>query len=210
MPVSGEIMTGGGAARAGAVPDVHDEIVDAEFETVGAQPPQGAPPAAFAQASHQAETARPNGMEMLVNGPGGRDRRAGPLFWAFGAVLIGAAFWVSGGHALVRDMAVPAAPVAAEPAGLRIVGLRSRIDETGDMPILFVDGEAVNESDRPAIVPRIEIRVTGGGGGVTRYLMGTRGRVLAPGGLMSFSGRLETPIDGLNGVTAAFAPGEQD
>ncbi|TIR87544.1 MAG: hypothetical protein E5X13_32805, partial [Mesorhizobium sp.] len=68
------------------------------------------------------------------------------------------AFWVSGGHALVRQSPFWA---AAQPASaLSISGVTSRIDASGLKPILFIDGEAANDGVRAESLPPLEIRVT--------------------------------------------------
>ena len=209
-PISGEIMTGGGVPSRPAVGTRQDEVVDAEFETVEASGSRDAATAPLRMTSAP-EAVSVAGMESLrMSGEdSAASARGGPLFWVFGMVLVVAAFWVSGGHALVRGMPFLQEPVAAiEPTGLRIANLKTRIDETTGRAFLVVDGEAVNESSAPAVMPRIEISVVGSDGGMTRYFMGTRGRTLPPGGRLAFSGRLKAPIEGLDRVTAAFAEEE--
>jgi hypothetical protein len=206
-PVSGEIMTGASAEAALAWP-VHDaaDVVDADYELVS--PPRRASTepqtghAAFAPAAPLVD-----GMEMLW-----RDRekapsswmttRGGPVFWVFGLGLAAAAFWVSGGHALVRQTSFLNAAQAAP--GFTISGVSSRIDTIGSRPVLLVDGAASNSGNMAAPLPPLEIHVTGADGQVARYKLGTADKPLAPGGRFAFSSRLEVPKNGVKTVTVAF------
>ena len=60
-----------------------------------------------------------------------------------GIGLAVAAFWVSGGHALVRGS--PFIGADTPHSALRISGVTSRVDDSGARPILLVDGEAAND-----------------------------------------------------------------
>ena len=76
-----------------------------------------------------------------------RRSRGGPVFWIVGLGLAAGAFWVSGGHALVRQapFAGQAAPAQSIVNALHIVDVTSRVEDHGGRPVLFVDGEAVND-----------------------------------------------------------------
>ena len=110
--------------------------------------------------------------------------RGGPIFWIAGIGAALAAFWVSGGHALVRQ--TPFWTVEQpEGAVLSIAGVTSRVDASGATPVLFVDGEAVNDGVKAGQLPPLEIRVTGNDSRITRYTLGTSNRSLAPGERLS-------------------------
>jgi hypothetical protein len=115
-----------------------------------------------------------------------------------------AAFWVSGGHALIRHSGLFTAS-ADESSLLSITGVTSHVEASGEKPVLFVDGEAGNDGDASAALPPLEIRVTGEDGGVTRYTLGTSGRALAPGQRFAFSSRLDVPRNGVKAVAVSFA-----
>ena len=116
-PVSGEIMA---APLAGAEPAepglIHADVVDAEYETVrlGESAVQARTFTSIGTATaplqglgslRKADTAaRPQGPV-----------RGGPVFWIFGLGLAAGAFWVSGGHALVRQ--APFAATSPKPGG---------------------------------------------------------------------------------------------
>jgi hypothetical protein len=127
----------------------------------------------------------------------------GPLFWATSVALVLAAFWVSGGHALVRSASI--AGIEAPRSALRISGVTSRVDASGVRAILLVDGEAANDGNSLEHMPPIEIAVTGNDGLVTRYRLGTSGRPLSPGETFDFSSRLDAPKNGVKTVTVTFA-----
>jgi hypothetical protein len=203
-PVSGEIMTGPGTS---AAPDVREpaiDIVDADYEVLPrlSARPEAPPPPSRAAASPSIE-----GMDMLrrpeASGERQQASRGGPLFWIAGIGAAAAAFWVSGGHALVRQSPVWA---AAQPtAALSIQGITSRIDASGPKPVLFVDGEAANDGAQAAQMPPLEIRVTGNDSQITRYTLGTSSRSLAPGERFGFSSRLDVPRTGVKAVAVTFA-----
>ena len=195
-PVSGEIMSGG-PARGTKPHEPRDDVADAQYETL--PPAGGDAPARFAESG-----AAPSGMDFLKTGAAAERgaRRGGPLFWLFGLVAVGVAFWVAGGHALVgREDAVAPAPPKTP---LAIADVASRVETHGDRDILFVTGRAENGGSRALALPPIEIAVTANDGGVTRYRLGTRGTELKPGDRYSFSSRLEAPGSGVKTVSVAF------
>ncbi|WP_244480679.1 hypothetical protein [Mesorhizobium sp. Root157] len=194
----------GAAARLEAM--VSDDIVDAEFVTLprfpsgddrgSAQPgaaPDGPP--------------LPDGMGMLRKAEAKPARpfteRGGPAFWAAGIGLASAAFWIAGGHALVSHMALAAE--GGSRSMLSISAVTSHVDESGEHPVLFVDGEAGNDGTSAAPLPPLEISVTGNDGSITRYRLGTSDRALAPGERFAFSSRVEVPRNGVKTVSVAFA-----
>ena len=113
-----------------------------------------------------------------------------------------AAFWVSGGHTLVRG--IPFAATEAPRSALRISGVTSRVDSSGARPILLIDGEAANDGTSTEHLPALEIAVTGNDGLITRYRLGTSGRPLSPGDTFAFSSRLDVPKNGVKTVSVAF------
>jgi hypothetical protein len=209
-PVSGEIMA---APPAGEGPaesrPLHADIVDAEFETLQRQAP--ADPAPIQPIASIGTVAAPvHGLVSLrkadaAAGPQER-ARGGPVFWIFGLGLVAGAFWVSGGHALIRQ----AQPIgASEPAQsvanpLRIADVTSRVEDHGGRAILFVEGKAVNEGSNMRTPPPLEINVTANDGKVLRYKLGTSPDPLAPGAAFSFSSRLEAPKEGVKSVSVTF------
>ncbi|MCA0011219.1 hypothetical protein LB561_07875 [Mesorhizobium sp. B292B1B] len=202
-PVSGEIMTDPPAnaapehvLRAGAA-----DIVDADYVVV----PRAAPRAeAISPPLRVMSMPSLEGMDMLRKPEPPAERppapRAGPIFWIAGIGAAFAAFWVSGGHALVRQAPL----LAGGPASaLSISGVTSRVDASG--AVLFVDGEAANDGANPATLPPLEIRVTGNDGRTTRYTLGTSSRSLAPSERFGFASRLDVPRNGVRTVSVTFA-----
>jgi len=207
--VSGEIMTGpeGGSAEGphGRVVPTGD-VVDAEYVSLplSARAESHAPESPSSIGSAAAPAV---GMDMLRrNEPqkmSGSSAPGGPLFWTTSVALVVAAFWVSGGHALVRN--APIAGIEAPRSALRISGVTSRVDDSGTRAILLVDGQAANDGNSLEHLPPIEIAVTGNDGLVTRYRLGTSGRPLSPGETFDFSSRLDAPKNGVKTVTVTFA-----
>ncbi|MER9399545.1 hypothetical protein NKI46_15610 [Mesorhizobium sp. M0615] len=201
-PVSGEIMTGTSVAPESR--PVATDIVDADYEVL----PQPIPRVeAMPTPARDIATPSMEGMEMLRKSDASAGRpasRGGPIFWIAGIGAALAAFWVSGGHALVRQ--TPFWSVEQpEGAVLSIAGVTSRVDASGSTPVLFVDGEAVNDGLKAGQLPSLQIRVTGNDSRITRYTLGTSNRSLAPGERFGFSSRLDVPRNGVKAVAVTFA-----
>jgi len=209
-PVSGEIMTAQVTGTAAVDPIFGQaDIVDAQFETVRPAEPaalaQGRPITAIGTAAAPVQgldslrkdeaTARPRGPV-----------RGGPVFWVVGLGLAAGAFWVSGGHALVRQAPFVGETGPSEPLAspLHIVDVVSRVEEHGGRSILFVEGKALNDDRTERMLPRLEIGVTGNDGTVMRYNLGTTVEPLAPGAAFAFSSRLEAPKEGVRSVSVTF------
>ncbi|TIQ22693.1 MAG: hypothetical protein E5X51_05685 [Mesorhizobium sp.] len=206
-PVSGEIMTDT-AANPGPERIVRDpagDILDADYEVL---PRLTAGTGVSLPLLRVITTPSIKGMDMLRKPVAAMERlrasRGGPIFWIAGLSAAFAAFWISGGHALVRQ-----APLllAAQKTGaaLTISGVTSRIDASGPKPVLFVGGEAANDGASPSPLPPLEIRVTGNDRRTTRYTLETFNRSLAPGERFGFSSRLDMPRNGVRTVSVTFA-----
>ena len=201
--VFGEIMTDGAASRP---VEPSDDVIDAEYIRLPPTSPRAdisrwpEPPVSIGTGAAPA-----GGMEMLrrkqVASVLAKPARGGPLFWATGIGLALAAFWVSGGHALIGD--VPFGTAA--PGALTISGVTSRVDTSGARPILLVDGEAANNGASVEHLPALEIAVAGNDGHVIHYRLGTSGRPMASGETFAFSSRLDVPKNGVKTVSVAFA-----
>ena len=205
-PVSGEIMTEVESAAPIRSAHLGGDVVDAEYETVLTDKPQPDSPVQPTPTMIASPTAPIAGMEMLRRPEGQAVRtptvRGGPVFWVFGIGLAAAAFWVSGGHALVRGASFPG--THAPQQALRISGVTSRVDVSGARPLLFVDGEAANDGEAAETLPPLDIVVTGNDGRITRYRLGTSGRPMAPGETFAFSSRLDVPKNGVKTVSVTF------
>lgn len=208
-PVSGEIMAAGPAAAEPAKAAMNTaDIVDAEFETLRAKPDERISSASAVSAIGTI-TPPAQGLGSLRKGDGRARRqgptRGGPVFWTVGLALAAGAFWVSGGHALVRQAPFMAVAQQAGPANpLGISGVTSRLEDHGGRTILFVDGKATNKGGKEHILPPIEISVTGNDGAVMRYRLGTSQDPLPAGGQFGFSSRLEAPREGVKSVSVTF------
>ncbi|QIA21644.1 hypothetical protein [Mesorhizobium sp. AA22] len=204
-PVSGEFMTDSAPAPERILRDPAADVVDADFEvlprlTTSMDP---SPPLSRVIATPSLE-----GMDMLRKPKAAMERlrasRGGPIFWIAGLSVAFAAFWISGGHALVRQ--APLLLAAQETgAALTISGVTSRIDASGPEPVLFVGGEAANDGAGPLPLPPLEFRVTGNDRRTTRYTLETFSRSLAPGERFGFSSRLDVPRNGVKTVSVTFA-----
>ncbi|HTV67219.1 MAG TPA: hypothetical protein VMF90_01665 [Rhizobiaceae bacterium] len=201
-PVSGEIMAGLDMPLRER-PQVED-VIDVEFETVGrdhVRAPEIDVPERVSIGTAGRATA---GFDVLTGHrepPRTGTAKGGPAFWIFGLTVAAGAFWISGGHALVRQADAGRAPADRT---FTIGDVSSRVERAGARIVLFVDGAAVNAGSAPAMMPPLEIRVTAGNGDVTRYKLGTSPTEIAPGARFSFSSRLEAPTDGVKSVQVDF------
>lgn len=204
-PVSGEIMTDPAAIAATdrIVRGPAADIIDADYVVM---PRTAAAGEAAAPQPRVIVTPSIEGMDMLRKPETPLERppasRGGPIFWIAGIGAALAAFWVSGGHALVRQTPLSS---SGQASALSISGVTSRIDGSGPDPVLFVDGEAANDGAKPARLPPLEIRVTSNDGRTIRYTLGTSGRSLASGERFGFASRLEVPRNGVRTVSVTFA-----
>jgi hypothetical protein len=198
-PVSGEIMSAGVAreTRSRTAADVSD----AQYETLPAT--RSDAPARFGDAGTAAA-----GMDFLKSGVAGNGgtRRGGVFFWLCGILLVGLAFWFSGGHALIAGNGQTG---VAAGSPLHIADVKSRVENRDGRSVLFIDGRAENRGGQALRLPPIEIAVTANEGGVTRYELATRDTELKPGDRYSFSSRLEAPASGVKTVSVAFQEGER-
>lgn len=205
--VSGDFMAG--SADAGAAGRGHDvDVIDADYISLpgGVSPVTQTSHAVHGRAAIGSATAPTAGMDVLwreaaVSLSFGR-RRGGSLFRIVVAGVILVSFWVSGGHALLRH--VPQGVVEIPDSALRVSAVDSHIDTSGIRPLLFVDGEALNEGWMPESLSALEIAVTGNDGLLTRYRLGTSGRLLSPGETFAFSSRLDAPKNGVRTVSVTF------
>ncbi|CDX23148.1 conserved hypothetical protein [Mesorhizobium sp. ORS 3324] len=183
--------------------DAPADIVDADYVVLprfaGRSEPAVSPPQTLSTPSLE-------GMDMLRRPevlPARPGSRGGPIFWIAGVSAALVAFWVSGGHALVRQSSFWS---NAQPASaFSISGVTSRVDASGLKSVLFVDGEAANDGIEAASLPPLEIRVTDNASNVIRYRLGTSNRSLAPGERFGFSSRLDVPRNGVRAVSVTFA-----
>jgi len=181
--VSGELMAPGA------------DVVDAEYEVIPA--PRRAvrrPPAA-----HSGPTSTSGMATLGTSPPPSGSKRAGPMFWAGGAMLAFAAFWISGGHAAFIGPTID--PVRV----FTLTEVTSRVDVSGNRPIILVDGKAANDGTMAAVLPDLEVRVTDLAGGITRYRLGTSSPSLEAGERFAFSSRLDAPKDGVKSVAVSFS-----
>ena len=207
--VSGEIMTDPLDAAAAHPPPgssiAVDDVIDAEYITLPSEPQRANPRPQEAPLSI-VSAAPIVGMDMLRRprqaAAPQKPTRGGPLFWVAGVGLAVAAFWMSGGHALVRGS--PFISADAPHSALSISAVTSRVDNSGTRPILLVDGEAANDGADVAHLPPLDIAVIGNDGRITRYRLGTSGRPLAPGETFAFSSRLDVPKNGVKTVSVTF------
>ncbi|WP_269931187.1 hypothetical protein [Aminobacter sp. HY435] len=180
----------------------HD-IVDAEFEVVADASPGFESAGQGPAFDHSAHT--PGGMEMLRPARAlraGSFARGGPIFWLAGISLAAMAFWVSGGHAVVRAAALP---FARQATALRLAEVSSRVDGAGRKGLLVVEGAAINDGAIAAVLPPIDIIVSANDGKILRYRLGTAASQVAPGARWDFSSRLDLPMNGIKAVTVAFS-----
>lgn len=193
-PVSGEILTQP-HNRCGSTPVSERDIVEAEYESVVGRYQKMDRAVSDAIESEQA----PLGLDILT-GNDKTDRRgaAGPAFWLASAVLVGAAFWISGGHSLISSGNYRVASAPANP--LTIEDIRSKVEMRGAQSYLHVAGSVVNDGGQTLPLPDLIIQVKLTDGSITRYrIVGGEEEIIA-GGRYLFSSRLGAPQEGVENV----------
>lgn len=188
------------AARSSGRADLGSgKIIDADYVTLDRHEGRAQP----AEPVRSPQTP-PAGIDVLrrEEAPPPFTARGSAGFWLFGLTLAAAAFWVSGGHALVGRSPPPLASDVRDP--IRIEDFTSRIERRGDRAALLIDGEVANAGAVALAMPALVISISAGGGRTTRYILGTNGAAIAAGGRFAFASRLEAPKDGATSVTVSF------
>jgi len=195
-PVSGTSTLNSPSVAAGS-PEGFDDVIDAEYETLAPRPMRS-----YAPAAHCTPGTIPKSICLLRDhgqGPGRYIRRPS-VFWIAGILIVAAAFWTSGGHAIVGQMK----PNEEQPSLLRLENIRSRLEHLDGRQLLIVDGKAINMGARTQVLPDLSIEILGGNGRTVHYFLGTRGQRLARGERFSFSSRLAAPKDGVESISVTF------
>ena len=204
-PVSGEIMATTSTEAAKARPGPSFDFVDAEFESLDGGVGTGVAPRRYPADSQHEPAFTPN-ISVLRKHKAARPAfgpaRAGLLFWIAGIGAAALAFWVSGGHALMRHaLSSPEAPFL-EP--LRIAGLTSRVEYAGRHAMPRVDRQVMKDGRDTVPMPPLKIDVTAGDGATRRYNLGTSGGPIALGRKFAFASRLPVPTNGVKSVSVTF------
>ncbi len=200
QPVNGEILAANAAGRPGGRRP--DNAVDADFETVDVVPPMRTTPARPAAAIERESLSILNGSAPAAERPS----RGGPAFWATGILAVAAAFWFSGGHALL-DHRSPR-DLTDEVAGFEVMEVTSSVKRLSGRDVLMVDGVLQNTGMRDAVAPDIMVNVESDTGGTTRYLLGLGKPVVAAGDTADFSSRLNVPKGGVKRIYITFEEGK--
>ena len=156
-PVSGEIMTGTSVG-----PELRPEATTSSTQTmeVWCLVPRAEAVSSLARGIvHAVDRRHGHAAQAGSRNCGCRDSRGGPIFWIAG---VGAALPPSGSRAATRWSARSRSgqPNSRRALYSAIAGVTSRVDASG-APVLFVDGEAVNDGAKAGQSPPLEIRVTG-------------------------------------------------
>ncbi|WP_157018776.1 hypothetical protein [Mesorhizobium xinjiangense] len=217
-PVSGEIVSRAarGVRPAAASRIVDADIVDAEFETLG--PQNGAGNTRAGNRPHRPQAAKPDtpqgGMTVLLRA--GADRAAGgaarlrPSFWMFGVIVVLAAFWASGGHALFgRAHAV--LPRETPAPALRVDDLTTRLQNAQGRHWLVVEGQVVNTDGAVSRdAPVLLFTINGKDGKTRRHLLDTGMARIAPGEALAFASRLAAPLSGVASLSVTIEQGKAE
>lgn len=166
-----------------------DDIIDAEFETVGRN---GAPRAV---SDRPATDARPGHGLGLFGGRAANTRRKGepmplPAFAAIATLSALASFYLAGGHALFGGAAPHTPPGMAGALPVVLVGATTRVDTSGGRAVIVVRADLHNRSAQAAAAPAVAITFEqpDGGGSLTHTVAG--GDTLAAGERMAFTSRI--------------------
>lgn len=178
----------------------NDDIVDAEFETLG---PSAVP--ASARTGAASDTAPKHGLGLFGAKSDGRKPMPLPAFAAVATLSACVSFLVAGGHVLFTGSHVRAGAKPAMPPVV-LEAVTTRVDTSGGRAVLVVGADLVNKGAMTATVPPVSIRFEreDGTGFVTHVI--DRGEQLEAGERMAFTSRI--PAGDYVGMTPliAFAP----
>lgn len=192
---SGEMMTGGAPGRSHAAAA---DVIDADYVEVTADMPSGLSSERPASAPELAQMDMLRGSQAAA-GASAFSGRGGPAFWIGGCIAACAAFWISGGHALLREAIPPTS--AAQLSVSDVVTSTRTIDGA---PALVVDGLVRNDGKAAGKVPALAIQVVSLAGDTSVYRLGTLQTPLPAGAKYGFSSRLDVPKDGVKTVSVSF------
>ncbi len=218
-PVSGEIVTSSavrGRASAGGMAAAGADIVEAEYEILG-RTDEGvfaAPPSRTVFPPSLTSDMPAAGMNVLRRAegrpPAGEASRSGLAFWLAGMIVVAAAFWASGGHALFdRPSRIP--PVAQAHPVLHVAEVSSRVQTAQGRQWLLVEGEVVNTGGAASGNPPVLVFMVNGKDGKTRrHVLGTGTAGIAPGERLTFASRLEAPLAGVASLSVTVQEGKAE
>lgn len=197
QPVNGEILAVRPSLPVGGRRP--DDVIDAVYETVR----EAEAPKPKAARSISPTLAREN--LSILNGEAAvadRSNNGGPAFWATGILAVAAAFWFSGGHALLDRQ--QGAIVPEQAGAFEVMDVTSSLKKINGRQVLLVDGVVQNSSMRDAVAPDIMVNVVSDNGRTTRYVLGLGKPVVAAGDTADFSSRLTAPEGGVKRVYITF------
>jgi hypothetical protein len=177
-----------------------EDVVDADYVEVSLS---------SGDAKAQAKT-KPEVDPDLLSVLSGKDQRerkswrepGGAVFWSIGAAAVLLAFWVSGGHSLVRET-MAASAERIEPH-MRVSSVRTRAHLVEGEQALLVEGEVANEGRGAGHMPGLTIAVVANSGVSRSYRLAATDASIAPGKREGFSSRLDSPMDGVKTVSVTL------
>ncbi len=193
-PVSGEILTNQ-ADRSDADFISERDVVEAEYETVVKRHQK----LDLNAAGSGAGDANMFGLGILsANSDTDSDGRTNPAFWIIGLVLVGAVFWISGGHTLLPTRTFQIASTPANP--FAIDDVRSTVEKAGLRSYIVVNGVISNSANDTLPLPDLIIQVNLVDGSTTRYRMPGGKEKITAGGRYVFASKFMAPQNGVENV----------
>ncbi|MEQ8402260.1 MAG: hypothetical protein RIB53_00545 [Roseitalea porphyridii] len=167
-----------------------DEIVDAEFESLGRTGSTGGTTAP----NHTPDAPPAHGLGLFR--AGATEKRGGrpmplPAFAAIATLSACASFYVAGGHVFFHGIPTPSPTQAAVPVTPVVLdGATTRVDTSGGRAVIVVRAGLRNTGTTATTAPSIAITFdrADGSGSVTHTV--SRGERLAPGERMAFTTRI--------------------
>lgn len=185
----------------------NEPVLDADFETIAADAnshklnPSVVAEAEKTEPKIQADT----GMSVF----GKKSAQPKPddkiAFYGFGSILVALSFWVSGGHALFRNVdMMPVAAIRAAKGLPEIADPAWRVVTIDGRSALHVEGIVRNTGTAAMHTQPVTVTVKHQNGSTNRYMLGQKGWTLGPGQEVVVSGRLDIASSNIASVIIAL------
>jgi hypothetical protein len=192
----------------------NDAVLDADFETVEAEPnlismnvsALTAPKTGDATPDPMPFGTDNVGMSVFAKKSANLVPDDSTAFYGFATVLVLLSFWVFGGHTLFRNVdTMPVASIRNAATGSEIADAAWRVVTINGKTALHVEGIVRNPGAVAVHTKPVTVTVKHGDGSTKRYLLGQKGWTLGPGQEVVVSGRLDIASTSIASVVIALS-----
>ena len=190
----------------------HEQVVDAEFETIAAGAKVAAKIAVKVAEINADKITRNKidtdkiGMSVFGKKPAKPQRDDSFAFYGFGVTLVMLSFWVSGGHALFAQIdRTVTGSIQSRQKPVEIADPAWRVVTQNGQSALHVEGVVRNSGAAGVHSGPVTVTVTYEDGSTKRYLLGRKGWTLGAGQEVVVTGRLDITSAGVASVVMSLS-----